>query len=98
MARWFALLLLAGCASAPTVEDYAASCDQYGFTRGTEWHAQCVQALAVAQIQAASARSARLQAAGAALMQQGQAMNARAAAQRPRTTWCYPSGNAMFCQ
>ncbi len=97
MGKWLALLLLAGCSAAPTVEDYANACDQYGFTRGTDEHAQCIQLQAMAQMQVEANRQARLQAGGMGLIANAQRQNALAA-QAPKRTWCYPSGNAMFCQ
>lgn len=65
---------LVSCASAPTREEFAARCDGYGYPRGSVYHAQCMQAEVMSYNAALDARSARLQAAGAALMQQGQAM------------------------
>ena len=95
MIRIFAIAAIVGlcaswlvsCASAPTREEFAQTCDAYGFQRGTTDHAYCMQA-AVGQYNAAiDARSARMQAAGQALMLQGQAMNQRAS--RPQPVYPY---------
>ena len=42
---FLALLSLAACAGPqpPTIEQLAAKCDTYGFHRGTDGHAQCIQ-------------------------------------------------------
>ena len=78
---------LVGCAAAPTIEDHAATCDGYGFQRGTEAHAVCIQGEALAYQQERQARGAALQRAGAVMIQQSQAQ--RAAQTRPQPVYPY---------
>jgi hypothetical protein len=70
-------LALVGCASAPTIEDHATACAAYGYAHGTDAFAQCVQTQALAYQAGRQAQAQRMQAAGAILMQQSQAMRAQ---------------------
>jgi len=74
-----ALIVLAGCASAPTVEQFAAACDAYGFERGTTDFANCMQRSVESYQYDRRAYAGQMQNAGAIMMQAGQQLQPRPA-------------------
>lgn len=96
----FALALLAGCAAGPTVEQIAermaATCDAYGFQRGTPDFAYCLQAQYIARQQQRAAQLGALQSFGQALQQQS--LQQRAMTPQPRQPiTCNTVGGVTRC-